>query len=975
MEATLISTESTQLLERFGPSSEPLFATGALENGADTSWIVTAGFVDLFMTELPHNGQASPRHYVGRIETGDIYLPIAHRLPAGWTVAPLPSSDAQGTRFHFNVLASLATDPEYTSAIEAALGRWVGLLTSALPGSSLQPKAPILLSAAEGTQKSRENYLVAPREQIVWITVEGEGSTLLGRRGLVLPPQKLFPLASPGWIETTHATVTRSTSELAAHGELQAAMEEFYPVAFAGVIEGLLEREMRERHRLVEKQRGDSNRVDFSMRQLTMASRRNKGRASAFADLGNPLMSACEAIGEVQGITFVPPPEVVRGLPLRDPVATVARASGVRFRRVVLKNDDWNASETPFLAFRESDRAPLACLPVKGKKYVVFDPAAGTTTPLTPELLRTCEPFVFLFYRPFPHRAIKAKDLILFGLKGSWKDVFLIVVVGLLGSALSLATPIVTGTIFDTIIPGAQRSRLMMTAFVLFAASISSALFGLCRSFAILRLEGKMDARVQAAIWDRLLGLPVPFFRKYSAGDLASRGLAVSSMRQILTGSAMSSLMSGIFSITSFCLLFYYSSHLAYLATGLTLLALIVTTVCSLFQIKRQRDQLELHGKISGMVLQFIFGIAKLRVSGTENRAFVSWANMFAKQKTIATRSRKIANIMAVFNSVFPLVSTGAIFFLVSYEMAKPGAKPLTTGEFLAFNSAYGQFSGALMSLAMVFLSLLGIVPLYERAKPVLQTLPEVDASKPHAGDLTGRVELNHVNFRYREDGPLILKDVNVDIQPGEFVAFVGPSGAGKSTLFRLFLGFDVPESGAIYFDGQDLANIDIQSVRQQMGVVMQNASLFAGDVYSNITCSAPYTIDEAWEAARLAGLEKDLSTMPMGMHTVVGDGGAGLSGGQRQRLMIARAIVGKPRILLFDEATSALDNKTQALVSKSLEDLNSTRIVIAHRLSTIVNADKIYVVEAGQIVQSGTYNQLINQPGLFQDLAKRQMA
>ncbi len=241
-------------------------------------------------------------------------------------------------------------------------------------------------------------------------------------------------------------------------------------------------------------------------------------------------------------------------------------------------------------------------------------------------------------------------------------------------------------------------------------------------------------------------------------------------------------------------------------------------------------------------------------------------------------------------------------------------------------------------------------------------------------GELTGNIEVNHVIFRYREGTPLVLRDISLSIPPGQFVAIVGPSGSGKSTLFRMLLGFEKPESGSVYFDGQDLAGLDLQAVRRQIGVVLQSGRLFTGDIFSNIVGAAPLTIDDAWEAARMAGLEDDIKNMPMGMHTVVSEGGGGLSGGQRQRLLIARAIVNKPRILLFDEATSALDNRTQAIVSSSLESLQTTRVVIAHRLSTILHADRIFVIDKGVIAQCGTYEELIGQPGLFAEMSRRQL-
>jgi len=298
----------------------------------------------------------------------------------------------------------------------------------------------------------------------------------------------------------------------------------------------------------------------------------------------------------------------------------------------------------------------------------------------------------------------------------------------------------------------------------------------------------------------------------------------------------------------------------------------------------------------------------------------------------------------------------------------------MTTGEFLAFYAAFGQFLGAVLGLSSVAITLLQVVPLYERAKPILTTLPEVATGKVDPGELRGHIELAHVAFRYTADTPLVLRDLSLTIRPGELVAIVGPSGSGKSTMLRLLLGFESPESGSVYLDGKNLAGLDMEAVRRQMGVVLQHGKLMIGDIFNNIVGSAPLTLDDAWKAARMAGFDQDIKAMPMGMHTIVSEGGAGLSGGQRQRLMIARAIVGNPRILLFDEATSALDNRTQAIVTQALEGMDATRIVIAHRLSSVVRADRILVVEKGVLVQSGTYGELIEQDGAFAELALRQL-
>ena len=324
-----------------------------------------------------------------------------------------------------------------------------------------------------------------------------------------------------------------------------------------------------------------------------------------------------------------------------------------------------------------------------------------------------------------------------------------------------------------------------------------------------------------------------------------------------------------------------------------------------------------------------------------------------------------------VFNNAYSILTTILLF----WAMAFWAGEKMSTGMFLAFNAAFGGFLGATLAVGGSLLSLLDAVPIYERAKPILDTLPESNEARSDPGDLRGRIEFSHVLFRYKPDTPLVLNDLSFQIHPGEFVAIVGPSGSGKSTLIRLLLGFETPESGAIFMDGLDLSGLDIHAVRRQFGVVLQNGKLIPGSIFENIVGSSLLTLEDATDAARKAGLDEDIRKMPMGMHTVLSEGTGTLSGGQRQRLMIARAIVARPRILLFDEATSALDNRTQAIVSRSLEQLQATRIVIAHRLSTIMNADRILVIQGGRLTQSGSYRDLVNQPGMFVELAKRQLA
>jgi NHLM bacteriocin system ABC transporter ATP-binding protein len=447
--------------------------------------------------------------------------------------------------------------------------------------------------------------------------------------------------------------------------------------------------------------------------------------------------------------------------------------------------------------------------------------------------------------------------------------------------------------------------------------------------------------------------------------------MGISVIRQILSGAAVNTILSAVFSTFYLILLFYYDWQLALVAIGITFIGMLFIAGILLLQIGYQKKIVEIEGKNVGKLLQLITGIAKLRVSGSENRGFAMWAQTFAEKKSNAFKSGLLGNVMALFNSVFPILVSMAIFAWIILK----GSERLSVGQFIAFTAAYANFQNAVLQLVSIMGALLTAVPLYKRAKPIIQTMPEADEAKASPGELAGAIEVNHVSFRYDPDGPLILKDVSLSVHPGEFVAIVGESGSGKSTLLRLLLGFETPESGTIYYDGQDLASVDIREVRRQLGVVLQNGRLMPGDIYKNIVGATNLTLDDAWDAARMVGLDQDIEEMPMGMHTMISAGGGNVSGGQRQRLLIARAVVKRPRILFFDEATSALDNRTQTIVSQSLEQLKASRAVIAHRLSTIIKADRIYVLQDGKVAQTGSYEELIGKEGLFAELTKRQIA
>ena len=393
-----------------------------------------------------------------------------------------------------------------------------------------------------------------------------------------------------------------------------------------------------------------------------------------------------------------------------------------------------------------------------------------------------------------------------------------------------------------------------------------------------------------------------------------------------------------------------------------------------------QRNAIAAGNKTAGMVQQIFVGLAKFRVQGAEEQAFHLWSKVFGESWKWNLALRWQGNYNMIIGSIQPFVLTMLLYYITVYGLTTTNPDgSVTTGigyaQFIAFSAAYSTFNGTLNSVIPLVGTFFSIQPHIENLRPILDEEPENTEDKVDAEVLTGDIEISHLAFSYREGGPEVLHDVDFHIRSGETVAIVGRSGGGKSTLVRLLLGFEKPKHGAIYYDGQDLAELSISSVRSQMGVVLQNGQLMTGDIFTNIVGTSSLTQDDAWMAAEAAGIADDIREMPMGMQTVISEGSSNISGGQRQRILIARALCNKPSILIFDEATSALDNRTQSIVTKSLAKMEATRIIVAHRLSTIRDVDRVLVVDGGTIAEEGTFDELVAQGGIFASLVKRQIA
>ena len=714
---------------------------------------------------------------------------------------------------------------------------------------------------------------------------------------------------------------------------------------------------------------------DRALSNLTAIFRRKEAE---FFQEGTPLLIAVGAVGRAMGIEIRPPARSEDPTRVKDPLEAIARSSRIRTRRIILRGAWWQFDSGAILAYTAQDERPVALLPVAGNHYEIFDPEQKQRIPVNAKTAQMISPVAYVFYRPFPQKMLKSLQILKFVTKGILRDAATILILGAIIAILGMVIPQATGILIDIAIPNADRGLIFQIGLGLLAINFGSTLLDLVQNVATFRAQALAEVQTQAATWDRLLKLPPPFFRKYALGDLQSRVSGINQLNQILTGTVMQSLFDSLFSLLNLGLLLYYNSQLALVAIAVAVVNIAVTLFSFFVSRQKMIPLQEMSGEISGLTVQLIGGVTKLRVSGAEERAFAYWSKKFGQQLKLMLSTETLEDVVTLFNTMLPTVSSIAIYAIAVSLIIKAqseGQTGFSTGTFLAFNSAFGTFVSGVTGLSGTIIKLMEVNVIWARVKPILEAKPEGDDDQTDPGRLRGGVKLDRVSFRYREDGPLTLDKVTIEAKAGEFIALVGPSGSGKSTTIRLLLGFEQPEEGTLFYDGQDLSGLDIWAVRRQLGVVLQNGRINSASIFENISSGALVTMDECWEAARMAGFAQDIEEMPMGMHTVISEGGTNLSGGQRQRLLISRALVLKPRILIFDEATSALDNRTQAIVSESLEQLNVTRIVIAHRLSTIRKADRIYVIAAGQVLQQGNFEELIAQPGMFADLMSRQVA
>ena len=644
------------------------------------------------------------------------------------------------------------------------------------------------------------------------------------------------------------------------------------------------------------------------------------------------------------------------------------RHYGMMRRNVVLEGKWYKDSFGALIAYTKDDFTPVAMLPNTLSGYSFTDPQTGKRTKLNAKTAKLFDTDAVCFYQPLPQKKLAISDLLAY-MKDcvSLSDFAMIAGATLLVTLVGMLIPQISRALTGPVLTSGRVDALVAIGIFLLCVLLSKQLLTSVKEMFQTRLSSKISLGVEASMMMRLLSLPASFFRKYSPGELNVRSNSVNRLCTTILNMVLGTGLSALMSLLYVEQIFVFAEPLVAAAVFFTVITVGVSIATTLVQVRVNRRQMELSAKESGMSYGLITGIQKIRLAGAEKRVFSKWLNIYSDSVDPTYNPPMFIKVNTVITTGITLLSN-----IVFYSLAIENG--IDQSSYFAFTAAYGMLTGAFMSLSDIALTAAQIQPILEMAEPFLATEPETSQDKQIVTSISGGIELNHVSFRYGEDSPYILNDLSLKVKPGEYVAVVGRTGCGKSTLVRLLLGFEKPEKGMVCFDGRDLSEIDLPSLRKQVGTVMQDAGLFQGSIYDNIVITAPQLgLDDAWDAAEKAGVAEDIRAMPMGMHTMISEGQGGISGGQRQRIMIARAIAPKPKMMIFDEATSALDNKTQKQVSEALDAMGCTRLVIAHRLSTIRHCDRILVLDGGKIIEDGTYDELIGQGGFFAELVERQ--
>ena len=645
-----------------------------------------------------------------------------------------------------------------------------------------------------------------------------------------------------------------------------------------------------------------------------------------------------------------------------DELELLLEQYNVFFRTITLSDGWWTRCTGYMLGFMADDNSHVVLVP-GFTDYTFTHPKTGESMKASKHhnLLKQ-EALIACF--PFPEEKLTVRSIMRYAVSCLCIYDLLFCLIACLGvTLLTMFTPYVCKLIFSEVIPSGDASQIVPIATLLLSAAAGLTMVEIARNLVVVRIKDKVEYSLQTAIMSRLLLLPATFIKEFTPGDISNRLLSLSRVSSNLTANFLSTLLTFLFSAVMFIQFFIYGGPL--LTTG------IIVIMIQLFAIMMEyyyteKVQLSVNASGShliGTLFALFSGIQKIKTSGAEFRAFHQWAKAYAPSE--------------MYSSSQPLASfyiTGVSYCLkflpMIVTMWAAWHYGLALSDYIAYCAVLSLVCKAVSQLQGITKMVSRLLPETRLCQPIMAATPEVKEGRRVVKRITGQIDIRGLKFRYADDMPLLFDGLNLTINSGDYVALVGASGCGKSTLMRLMLGLESPLAGSIFYDQFDLSDINLRSLRQYcLGICMQEGQLVEGTIRDNIIFNDPLLSDnDAWEAARLVALDKDIRQCPLGMDTPITVDGKGVSGGQRQRILIARALVRKPTVLFLDEATSALDNISQHIVIENLAKLKCTRIVIAHRLSTIQQCNRIIVLKDGRVADEGNFEEL-QARGYFPDI------
>ncbi|MBF0325795.1 NHLP bacteriocin export ABC transporter permease/ATPase subunit [Magnetospirillum moscoviense] len=942
------------------PATEPLM----IEPG-DKAWAVTHGSVHIFAFQTDKKGvQTSARRYLFTINAHGMLFPLPKALPRMKFIAvPMP-----GTRWMPCPIDMIwATDPRFIEVVDQWVCGWMSANIRYLQNRPAREQAV----HAEKQMVLEPNSMIDGGNGVVWCRAETGQGVLFDTQPVGAGGMDIFPLAAGGWVRAFEQMqiTPLSTMDLARNRTLRACLDDFMALAqqsLATVLNFALVDEVMRLDRRSARLTNDTQRIMGDLARMIGGGGPKKSSSSA----NQRLFSAVHSVAARIGVKAEMPTSVHQAEADVEPsLEDILRASSLRSRPVRLDEGWWTQQQGSLLAFKAENGHPLALLENGRGGYWLEDPVAGTRQEVNAEVAAGIARDAYCFYQPLPDGRLTIKQVLMFGLQDCRNDIAAIFLAAVVGAWIGSLPAMASGLIFDILIPRQMSGLLWQAGAALFILALGRAVISYGGHIAFARIRGRVSTRLKAALWDRLLRQPASFFARYPAVSIATRVQTIEGFVSSVQTVVNQSLMTVGMLISNVVTMIWLSPAATPAALGLMALFLAGMGVAAWGQQWAFKHGEQAQGSVSTFMYSLTSAVRKLRLAGAEDRAFVKWGDLFSLSRSKQIDVRKVTNGFSVFSSVFNTASLAAIFAVIAM-MSK---EQIPVGAFFGFVTAFGMAMSSLSSLATTVLNIAAQLASLPYAQPILDAVPEKLVKKASPGRMTGAVELANVAFRYAGEGDVVLQGVSFAVEPGEFVAIVGSTGSGKSTLVKLLLGLEMPSSGAILYDQRDLSGLDLDALRRQMGVVLQQPQLMPTSLFENIRGTANAGMDQVWEAARLAGIADDIKAMPMKMHSVVSEGSQGISGGQLQRIAIARAIVRDPAFLILDEATSALDNVTQAEVSRNLASLACTRIVVAHRLSTVMDADRIVVLDQGKVAETGTYGELMEAGGVFARMARRQ--